>query len=248
MAVGTEIYGTWSVPSNTQTAGTVITRLVPPYAGGKGGPYLHKVDGNGKRAAPAPRAFTHVSGLAYADTGTAHQATVMRPLNWTYTTAATAANATTMVLAADPGAYSTAYAYPLPSGATKPAGVANNAMASGDYVAFQLRDGTWYFGTTTGLSSLTMTLGTAVPNVTGGGCDANTVVYFYGVSTDSNPQTGIAHHYWLSGTGSASREFLGQGGGGTLPSLNPGDPLIFYSANATNAGTLVACSGFYADR
>lgn len=247
MGVGTEIYGTFAVPASTQNAGTVITRLIPPYALGHNGPQVQKVDGNGKRIAPAPRAYTHVSSLAYLDSGTAHQATIMRPLNWTYLAAALAANGTALSLAADPGVYSTNYKYPLPGGLTKPSGVADNAIAASDYVAFQLRDGSWYFGTITSGSGTSPVLASAVPNVTGGGADKYTIVYFFGVAADLNPQTLLAHHYFLSTAGSARVEFLGQGSG-TVPSLNPGDPMIFYSANATNAGTLSSLSGFYANR
>lgn len=244
--VGTEIHGTWAVSGNTASAGTAFYRFVPPYAGGKGGPMTHKVDGNG-RMIPAPRSITHVSSLIYAAGTTAHDVVIMRPLNWTYITEAVTANDTTVVLAADPGAYSTAYKYPLPNGTTKPANVANNAIAGSDYVAFQLRDGTWHVSAVTSVSSLTLTLTTATPNVTGGGCDANTVLYFFGVSTDSNPQTGLPHLY-LTSTASTRVSFFSGQGPDSAAALNPGDPLIIYSANASNAGTLICASGYYADR
>ncbi len=244
---GCEVFGTFAVPANTQTAATVITRLIPPFALGHGGAQVQKVDGNGDRIVPAPRAYTHVTSLSYLDSGTAHQATILRPLNWTYLTAALAANGTALTLAADPGIYSTNYKYPLPNGVTKPASVADNGIGASDYVAFQLRDGSWYFGTITSGSGTAVVLASGVPNVTGGGADKNTVVYYFGVAADLNPQTLVAHHYFLSTAGSARIEFL-SAGAGSVPSLNPGDPMIFYSANATNAGTLSSLSGIYANR
>ena len=242
-----EVFGTWAVPSNTANAGTAFDRLIPPYKSGGGGPYLAKVDGNGRLNQPAPAAFSHVSSLIYADTGTSHQVTVMRPLNWTYLTAALASAGTTLALAADPGLYSTAYKYPTPGGHLV-ASVANNAIAANDYVAFQLRDGSWHYSTVASGSGTAPVLTTAVPTVTGGGADAGTVVYFFGISTDKNPQTNLVHHYWLSLAGTARLEMLGQGSGGTFAALNRGDPMIIYSANATNAGTLISASGFYANR
>lgn len=244
-ADGYQKFGGWAVPSNTQTAATVITRLIPPFRAGDGGPYLAKADGNGRAIQPKPQAYTHVTSVIYADTGTAHNVTIMRPLNWTYLTAALAANGTALTLKDDPGLYSTNFRYPLPAGHTV-ASTANNAIGASDYVAFQLRDGTWYFGTITSGSGTTPVLATAVPNVTGGGADANTIVYFFGIATDVVPQTGLAHHYWTAGAGTTRVELMGQGGG-TFTNLNRGDPMIVYSANATAAGVLAGCAGFYAD-
>jgi hypothetical protein len=169
----------------------------------------------------------------------------MRPLNWCRIAEAVAANDTTIVIDADPGLYATKYRYPLPGGMTKPINTADNAIAASDYVAFQLLDGTWHISTVASVSSLTLTLDTATPNVTGGGAALDTVLYFFGVAANTNPQTGAAHLSIKSGAGT-SRVVLIPEGSGSIPALNPGDPLILYSANATNAGVLTAC-GFYAD-
>lgn len=69
----------------TETADTVITRLIPPVR----------------------RAFTRLTGVHYRAGGTAHTLTVMRPLNKTTLTAAAAAAQAVINIAADPGDYPT---------------------------------------------------------------------------------------------------------------------------------------------
>lgn len=243
MVSGSGLLGTWIIPSTTATAGTAFSRLVPAFAG-KGGAFVQKVDG--AEARQVPQAYTHCDQITYTDAGTSHNLALMRPLNWTWITTAVDPNSTAVILDTDPGAYSTAFRYALPGAVTKPAGVANNAIAGNDFVAFQLKDGTWHVSTVASVSSLTLTLTTATPNVTGGGADANTVLYFFGISTDSVPQTGAAHILLKGGAGSTRVNLL-PSGHGSFSALNPGDPLLFYSANATGAGILDA-SGFYADR
>jgi hypothetical protein len=250
--VGTEILGSWAVSSLTASADTAFARLIPPYAGGKGGPYLHKADGNGKRVEPKPRGITTIASLIYAAGGTVHDVIVMRPLNWTYITEAVAANDTTVVVAKDPGTWATAgvFKYDLPGDASGiPSAIGNNTIAANDYVAFQLRDGTWHVSTVASVSSLTVTLNTATPNVTGGGCAIGTMFYYFGVAADTVPQTGAAH-LSLKSVASTRVDLLAVAGGGAgvVPALNAGDPLIIYSANATAAGTLHLASGYYLDR
>lgn len=235
--------GRWMIPSTTATAGTAFTRLVAPYGGQS--PSVQKVDGNLLRA-NLPPLYTVCDNVVYTDAGTAHSLVFMRPFNWTYITTAVAANATSVILGWDPGVYSTNYKYALPGAVLKPAAVADNAIASGDYVAFQLKDGTWHVSTINGApSGLTITLTTATPNITGGGADANTILYFFGVVGDSNPRTGTTGPSLTSGAGTSRVTLLspGQGGFGTL---NIADPFLFYSANATNAGILNA-SGYYSN-
>lgn len=244
-AFGATILGSWGVSGNTASSGTAFTRFVPPHnGGGRGGPPIYKVNPvTGELV--GPNAITYINSILFSCGSTAHDVVVMRPLNWTYITEAVTANDTTIVMAADPGAYSTAYKYPLSGGATKPACVANNTIAGSDYVAFQLRDGTWHFSLVTSVSSLTLTLTTATPNVTGGGCDKYTPLYFFGAAGDSNPQTGAAHLYF-SATASTRQSLLQDGA--FVGALNAGDPLILYCANATAASTLIGATGFYADR
>ena len=68
----------------TQTAGTVITRLIPPVS----------------------KAFTRVTSFWYNCSTTAHTLTVMRPLGKTYFTADAAAAQAVVNIERDPGAYS----------------------------------------------------------------------------------------------------------------------------------------------
>ena len=243
-AYGSQFLGTFAVPGFTAANDTAFVRLVPPYRGNDGAAAIHKVDGSGRQIQPAPRAISHLSSLIYAAAATVHNVVVMRPLNWTYLTAALASAGTAITLANDPGLYSTKFRYGAPLGHL-PASTADNAISAGDYVAFQLRDGTWHFSTIASGSGTAVVLTTAVPTVTGGGADAGTVLYFFGVAADVNPQTNLAHHYFTS-TASTRVDFLGSNGG-ALPALNRGDPMLIYSANATAAGFLVGAAGFYLD-
>jgi hypothetical protein len=242
--LGQHIYGTFALPSQTQTAGTAIVAFIPPFRSGAGNPPLaYKLD---KNQVPIWRqGYTHITQLTYTASTTAHTVVVMRPLNYAMITTAVAANSATVVLDADPGSYSTAYRYDLPTAAAgKPSCAANNLIAASDYVAFQLRDGTWHVSAVTSVSGLTLTLTTSTPNVTGGGSDANIPLFFFGASTDTNPQTNAAHVSFLS-VASARTDLISNVGFGDVPALNSGDPLLVYSANATAAGTLSSCVGYY---
>ncbi len=244
---GSQIYGSFLFGSATATAGTAFTRLVEPWRGvGDGGPQLHLVDGNG--ILKTPSAYTHITQLVYADTGTVHSVVVLRPLNWTKCAAAVAHNSTALTITDDPGAFATTYKYKLGGGALKPAAVANNVAAASDYLAYQLVDGTWQLNTISSITLLAVTLGTATPNVAGGGIAAGTPIYFFGVAADSDPATGKAHIALAGGAGSTRYNLLADSPQGGIPSLHAGDPMLIYSANATNAGTLGCVGGYYANR
>lgn len=236
------VNGRWMIPSTTATAGTAFTRLVAPYAGSS--PSVQKVDGNLKRA-NLPPVITVCDQVVYTDGGTAHSLLFMRPFNWTYLTADVAANGTVVPIAYDPGVYSTNYKYPLPGSILKPAAVADNAIAASDYVAFQLKDGNWHVSLITSVSSLNLTITTALPNITGGGAESGTILYFFGASGDSNPRTGTTAPALTSGAGTSRVQLLSPGQGG-FATFNFGDPFLFYSANATAAGILNA-SGYYSN-
>jgi len=251
------IVDAWAVRRNTASAGTAITGLIPPYTGSKGASRkLFAVDtgrtiSNSTQTAltGAPNwmgdndCFTHITDITIITGSTSHSLFFMRPLNWTYITAAVAANATTALIKEDPGVYSTNYRYPSPL-ATGTAAVADNTIASGDFVAYQLKDGTWILDTTTGLSGSTLTFSTAVPNITGGGIAAGTPLFFFGVITDKDPATGLLHFAmdtpvsltpWNVKTDTAS----------LFSSLHRGDPIMIHNANATAADTHSGISGVY---
>jgi len=236
------IFGTFALSSLTQTAGTVIVAGVPPFRGKAGTANRYQLS-TGK-----PNwltAFTHLTQLVYTAAGTAHDVVVMRPLNWATIAADVAANATAITLDWNPGTYSANYKYDLPADANgKPSAVADNNIAANDYVAYQLRDGTWVFDKVASVSGLTLTMTTATPNVTGGGVEAGTALFFFGVAADSDPATGKAH-LTINSVASARTDLLNNYGGGTISTLHPGDPLLIYSANATAAGVLSLVTGFY---
>lgn len=235
----------------TATAGTAFTAFIPPHTRtGGSAPYLYQATASGPTGAPwwgGKVGRTHINNLGYVSGTTAHTLVVMRPLNWVRITTAVAANSQTVVLEEDPGVYSTNFNYPI-NGTQYPAAAADNAIAGSDYVAFQLVDGTWHFSAVTSVSTLTLTITTATPNVTGGGAAANTPCYFFGVSTDTNPCTGRAHPAFnppIPASGELLTTFCSAAGEVLVSSLFPGDPMILYSANGTAAGRLTHVSGFY---
>lgn len=227
--------GVLNVPSKTFTGGTPGMQIIPPY----GGSSLQRVV-SGVRY--APEVHTVVSTVCYTTGATAHVIGIMRPFNWTYIATANAANSTTLVLYDDPGAYSTNWKWSNPN--SKPANVANNAIAANDWVAFQLVDGSWHVSKVASLSSLTLTLSTATPNVTGGGASVGTPVYFFGVIGDTDPNTTLVNpQCTIAANATASTVWSDQNG--ILQTMHTGTPMLFYSPASTNDGTLEHMSGFY---
>lgn len=234
--------GTFEVTSNTQTAGTLITGLVPP-AGNRDTPKLiHKLV-NG-----VPNWYNsgipRITGLIYTTAGTAQAVYVLRPLNWALTASAVAINSTAMVLATDPGLYSTAYKYPLPAGAVP--GVANNALAANDYVAFQLADGTWKLDKVSSGTYGAIVLTTGTPNVAGATVAAGSPVYFFGAVTDTCPSTGNAHFKIPTVASTSKVNLVPDVIMGGISAFHGGDPLLVISNNLTADGTLDSIFGFYA--
>lgn len=245
--IDSTILGTFATPSSTANAGTAIVRLIPPFRGSSGGPLMYKLS-NGLSGTPnwCKSGFTHLTQAVYTAAATAHTLVVMRPFNWAVVASDVAANAQAVTLLTDPGVYSTSFKYPLPPEAGGVvASVADNAIAASDYVAVQLRDGTWHVSAVTSVSGLAVTMTTATPNVTGGGIEAGSIMFFFGASGDSNPQTGQAHVSFLT-VANARTSLLPDAAYGSVSGLNPGDPLLLYSANASNAGTISVACGYYA--
>ena len=244
-------YPTWATGNYTATAGTVITAFVPPVRGtANGAPLLYQVDGSANplwvRGTGA--AVTHLNRLLYTTGTTAHTVTVLRPLNWTYFTTAIAKNVTAFTgIAADPGVYSTNYKYPLPAGQTGPANVADNAIASGDYIMYQLVDGTWVLDTAGGsFSAGALTVTTGTPNITGGGIAKNSVLFFFGATGDTDPATNQKHFACGTTASTTKQDLLPDQIIGSVAGIHPGDPLVVVSNNATAAGTLDAVIAYYA--
>jgi hypothetical protein len=120
--------------------------------------------------------------------------------------------------------------------------VADNTPAANDYVALQLDDGSWHFSIITGLSTLTITLTTATPNVTGGGAAAGNILFFFAAGADVDPATGQIDPAIIPPV-SATTVFDHEGG--LVSSVHGGDPMLYVNANATAASTLAAIAGAF---
>lgn len=243
-------WGTFAVGEATAAGATAFATLARPYpfgSGGEGGsPILYKLNESGTpNWMGQGGAFTNLNTLIYTTAGTAHSVAVMQPLNFTTFAAAVAKNSTSISLTEDPGTYATVYRFPTYND-VDPA-IANNTIAAGDYVAYQLDDGSWRLDTiasgTQAGGNLVLTTGTA--NVDGATIAAGNILFFYGISTDVHPVTGAAH--WITTTiASTNRQSLLQEGVfGGIRSLFRGLPLLIYSNNDTAQGRMNHASGYY---
>ncbi len=236
-----QTFGTFSFGKATATAATVIPRPIYPFRQQKGAAV-----GVGQAASrPVPFAGTiHVTDFSYniGVTGV-HTITIMRPLNWTTFAADAAASQAAVVLTADPGVYSAGgYKYGLPNGQTAPR-TANNVIAANDYFIFQCADGTWVTDT---IASGTGTTPTMTTNLPTGGVLAGGLVYFFGITTDSDPATGVAHQQFdIQPASSNVVEYKLQSANGFWSALHEGDPLLLISNNLTTAGVFNVVAGYY---
>lgn len=231
-------FPTFSRPRNTIAFGTIITSLIQPR--------------NKTRA--------KITTLKYTAAGTAHTLTVLKALAKCKVVTAVAASGTSVVLNRDPGNYSANFALDALKGpntdGTQAAGftggltpiVANNLIASGDFLAIQTANPNVFnlasvsAASTAANGQCTVTVG-AAPT---GGYPAGAEVYFFGTTTDSHPITGEAHPQYA---GTASVQVSHDASGGEVAAAYGIDePLLFHSDNATAAGTLDIISGVYADK
>jgi hypothetical protein len=226
MAVTTGLGGAQGYGKVTQTADTVITRLIEPKAG----------------------CITRIRYLKYTAAGTAHTLTVMRPLGKTSLTAAAAASQAVVNVQINPGNYSAiATALGTPTCRTS-----NNLAAANDFVAYQCADGTWVLDTISSISSLAITLTSNVPT---GGLALGTTLWWFGIITDTNPGNAEAHpQFTLTAStavtfGSVDDNYAGWLGSlpayPTLGMSGFGEPMVCHSGNATAAGTLNEVSALY---
>lgn len=236
--------GTWSQPGQTQTAGTAIKIPIPPFAGPAGSSPLIYALPNGAPNWMRGGGVTHVSQMGVFTGATAHIVYVMRPLNYAIVTVAGAINTTAFTIGTDPGSYSTAYKYPLPGSLTAPGNVANNLIAANDFFAVQLSDGSWFFDKVSSVTTLAITTTTTIPNVTGGGIPVGSVMFWFGIQTDTDPATGLGHPAILPPV-SLYTNFIDTTNGSIACGLRPGDPLYLLDANATAADVLCSLSGFF---
>lgn len=208
---------TFSIPRTTAALGTAFTALVPPKRG-------HK---------------TKISFLQITSGGTAHTWYVLKELGRTTVVTAVAGGGTSVVLAADPGKYATVGRFAV-TGITP--SVADNGVAANDYLVFQLKDGTW----TTAVVSAAATDGTTgrvtvtVGAIGSAGLAAGAKVWFMGVATNTDPNTGNAGTTLTPPT-SATTPYpnaAGVGGATVADAVLTESPLLLYNANATAASVL----------
>lgn len=250
---GNEIFGLLNVPSAKGTDATVTTQVIPPWQGYPGNaPFIYNPSANAN-AIPKrfPEGITHLKKLVYTNGATAHVLSILRPLNYTWLTAAIASAGTVANVFDDPGLYSTNYKYAANT-ATFTAAVANSGIQANDWVVIQLNDGTWFSSKVASVATLAVTLSTAVPTVTGGGAALGAIVYFYGAPVNTNtkdPATGYAEVKATvtanATSGNQYAVFNDDGGLGFMSAFHHGDPLLFYDPGTTNLGTLDYITGYY---
>jgi hypothetical protein len=126
---------------------------------------------------------------------------------------------------------------------------ADNAIASSDYVVYQAADGHWVQDTVSSVSGLSVTLTGNVPT---GGVLPGGLFYFFGISTDIDPATNLAHVLFdvlpLGTTVTSTVRTEITDPNGLWCSLHPGDPILIYTANVTTAAIHQLTSGYYARR
>jgi len=247
--------GTWSVPRVAGVGTTPFVQEIPPLGGAGGGPPMLYRPGlvPAVTASMMGKFFTHVAKVCYTTGLTAQSIQILRPLNFTWLTANVAKGATVLPLFDDPGLFSTKYKYLTPNG-VPPAQVPDNSIgaATTPFVMLQLADGTWFATAATALAGLNLTVG-ALPSPTGAGGALQFAPVYYFVpgltqldpaTSNPSPSTQIA----ASQVRDVSWGESGSGAGfGICESLHPGDPLLFYSPNTGNAGSLEYMSGYYAN-
>lgn len=257
--LNTNVVGSFSVPRTTQSAGTAITWFIPPLLGkqGDGGPIPFTVDttktlvcgANSFKGFPnwwgQQSTYTHVTHASLINSSTTHTISILRPLNWTWFTAAVAKNVTAFgaVLFDDPGVYSTNYKYPLPS--NQVVSTADAAISSTNkYVMYQLQDGTWQLDTiASGTFGSTLTMTTGTPNHAGGGIIKNSPLFYFGTTTLKDPAT--AATLGFDTTVSVTQDLLASDHGSLWQNLHRCDPILFYNPNATGADTMAGMWGVY---
>jgi hypothetical protein len=175
-------------------------------------------------APPVERKKAKLTSLVYTAAGTAHDLVVMRCID--STTLTTNDDAAATVLSFTKVTFN------------------DQTLASGDYLLIEHGDGTFEINTVSSVSSLDVTVGTALAKaVVAGG-----MVWMFG-----HPTNEASYHVTLKSIASTRQEFQSSTGGlcetgydiGTYSRTGLGDPLLFYSANGTAAGILNWGSGVY---
>ena len=234
-----QTYGAFSRGRKTAAGGTPFVQTIYPCK-----PQKAAWEGTGTPVNPKiPAGTIHVTDFVYIVPTTAHLITIMRPLNWTTVSAAAVAAQAVLNITADPGNYATNYKYPLPNGQTVPS-TANNLIAANDYVVYQTTAGQWVTDTVASVSGLAITMTTNIPT---GGVSAGATFYWFGISTDTDPTYNEAHQQFdILQAASNTAPYTLQSPNGLWQAYHEGDPMIFYSSNATTAGFIELIAGYYA--
>lgn len=199
--------------------------------------------------------WTYIEFAQFTTTGTAHTATVMRPLSTRlnngnsgsqsacscFLTAAAAASQAVIAINQDPGVYT---AYTFNNNATPR--TANNVIAANDNVAYQYPDGTWEINTVASVSSLNITLTNSLAT---GGLVAGAPVWFFGATGDTNPYDGKVHPAFnLYSPSNPTILNFGSEGFPWMGTFSAGQPLLISVNNASNASVLERLTAGYSDR
>lgn len=213
--------GTSVIPRTTVAFGTPITAVFPTAPGMLGMKFK-------------------IAQVSWENAGTVNNLFLMPALTRVKVAADVAAGATSIILTKDPGSYSTIFP------ATRPPMAANNLIAASDYIAYRTPGGIWVQARPSAVSTdpttgrVTVTV-TAVGNQ---GIKAGADVVFFGVSTDTSPNTGLAAPQLL-GVASTVTNY---GGDGRILAQNDltDAPMMVWSANATATCVLHGATGYVA--
>jgi hypothetical protein len=239
------IHAHFTIGRKTAAANTAFTQLIPPAPQGR---QLLWTAGPNQPNWYSLGWMTRVTRIAYLSGTASHLLTCMRPKNWAVTTQAMPQNFKTMTLATDPGLYSINYKYPIPPGAV-PSQVADHALVSGDYITYQLDDGSWQLDTVNVVAApppVSFSVNVGTPNRAGATLRAGAPVFYFGLPTLLDPITGMLDPNWSTAppaSGTAHDVFTDSVN--LISALRLGDPMCFFSNNATTAGELELISGYF---
>lgn len=213
----------FSIPRSTQTAGTVITALVPP----------------------RQRARTKISHLSYTSGGTQHTIQFLKELGRAKASAAAAGAATSLILDRDPGSYSTNPEF-ANRGVTP--STSNNLIAASDYIVVQLNDGTFWLTTVSAaVTNADGTVTLTVSAIPAAGIARFATVWFLGAAGDTDPHTRAAFDQ-LKPTVSVTTQYpnaAAAGGAIVAQSYHMNSPIVVYSDNPTAAGVIETGAAVY---
>jgi hypothetical protein len=197
--------------NHTETAGTAILEVIPAYAD----------------------MIPQILAMRYLNAGTAHAATIMRPIAKTATTTSSASGVSTLELA------------DIKPGKTITTG-ADETLAANDFLIWKDEDGAYKTDFIASVSGSTVTMTSALPGAVENGAP---VWALYEVAR--------ATHISLVLPVSVTTDFANiviqagydeQQGGVSGLRTGSGDPLLLHIDNATAAGTLRYLSGAYASK